>query len=396
MIDSVSIRSFKSLDDVVVELGVVNVFIGANGSGKSNLLEAVGVLGAAAKGTVDSEALLRRGVRPSPAEMYKSSFDGTDEPGSVRLAASSSSALYEVRLETTSARADVAWRYAGERLLEGATPVVDRDAANGSRLNPSEGLAALKAVELDDGSAAAALLSQLQRYSIYAPDTATLRSLRPDPQSREPVGLSGGRLAEAYAETCRAWAEGYGPGLPADIRDPVALVDWATEIAADSTLYSTGTGWVPEPSYQLDFTDKYMAPGRNHVSALAASEGALYLLFAMVLANHPAAGPVFAIDNFDHALNPRLARTLASEICQWMVERGDRQALLTSHNPLVLDGLPLQDDRVRLFAVDRSRRGRTVVARVAVNDAVLQATESGLPLSQQWVMGNLGGVPRDV
>ena len=36
-----------------VELGAVNVFIGANGSGKSNLLEAVGVFGAAVFGPLN-------------------------------------------------------------------------------------------------------------------------------------------------------------------------------------------------------------------------------------------------------------------------------------------------------------------------------------------------------
>ena len=42
MIENFSVRTFKSLEDVTVGLGLVNVFIGANGSGKSNLLEAAG------------------------------------------------------------------------------------------------------------------------------------------------------------------------------------------------------------------------------------------------------------------------------------------------------------------------------------------------------------------
>lgn len=44
------IGAFKSLEDVTVDLGPVNVFIGANGRGKSNLPEAPGALGAAADG----------------------------------------------------------------------------------------------------------------------------------------------------------------------------------------------------------------------------------------------------------------------------------------------------------------------------------------------------------
>ena len=46
MISRLEIKGFKSLVDVSIDLGAVNVFIGANGSGKSNLLEAMGMLGA--------------------------------------------------------------------------------------------------------------------------------------------------------------------------------------------------------------------------------------------------------------------------------------------------------------------------------------------------------------
>ena len=50
MLTNLFVKTFKSLDDVAVDLGRVNVFIGANGSGKTNLLEALGILSAAANG----------------------------------------------------------------------------------------------------------------------------------------------------------------------------------------------------------------------------------------------------------------------------------------------------------------------------------------------------------
>ena len=74
MIRNLSIRRFKSLVSLNLELGRINVFVGANGSGKSNLLEAVGVLGAAAFGVVDDETLLRRGVRPGVPKLYRTAF----------------------------------------------------------------------------------------------------------------------------------------------------------------------------------------------------------------------------------------------------------------------------------------------------------------------------------
>ncbi|MBM9520465.1 AAA family ATPase [Desulforhopalus vacuolatus] len=49
MIKTLSIKGFKTLRDFSIDLGTVNVFIGANGSGKSNILEALGVLSATAE-----------------------------------------------------------------------------------------------------------------------------------------------------------------------------------------------------------------------------------------------------------------------------------------------------------------------------------------------------------
>lgn len=65
MFTHISVQGFKSLLDVKkLGLGQINVLIGANASGMTNILEAIGVLGAAASGNLDDQALMRRGVRP--------------------------------------------------------------------------------------------------------------------------------------------------------------------------------------------------------------------------------------------------------------------------------------------------------------------------------------------
>ncbi|PRX67004.1 AAA ATPase-like protein [Cohnella sp. SGD-V74] len=50
---AITIKNFKSLSNITLEPGRVNVFIGANGTGKSALLEAIGVLSAAISDKVD-------------------------------------------------------------------------------------------------------------------------------------------------------------------------------------------------------------------------------------------------------------------------------------------------------------------------------------------------------
>ena len=98
MLDRFRVQDFKSLVDVSVDLSVVNVFIGANGSGKSNLLEAVGILGAATSGRVNDESLKYRGVRPGVPALYKSSFKHKRGAVHIRFEAHGYGASYAVSL----------------------------------------------------------------------------------------------------------------------------------------------------------------------------------------------------------------------------------------------------------------------------------------------------------
>ena len=49
MIRKVRVNNYKSIVDVALDLGRVTVLIGANGSGKSNILEAIALASAAAQ-----------------------------------------------------------------------------------------------------------------------------------------------------------------------------------------------------------------------------------------------------------------------------------------------------------------------------------------------------------
>lgn len=398
MIDRFEVKAFKSLVDVEVELGQVNVFIGANGSGKSNLLEALGVLGAAASGRVDDESLLRRGVRPGVPALYKSSFRGQRPRPSLRVEARAGDAHYAAELNNPLKDPSPAWLFKNEVLEGQYGKVVGRSPASriAASLNPEAGLAALRHVELNPERPEARLMNALRDYCIYTPNTGTLRSLTPDPQQREPVGLSGGNLPEAVTDLL---SHRYRDDRIRTIcNELLHIIDWA-----ESYGYRSRAGSVPlSPSVAsarqvLVFRDRFMAEGRNYLTGYDASEGALYVLFTTILAVHPKTPRVLAIDNVDHALNPRLARALMERLCTWVTEgSAEKQLLLTSHNPLLLDGLPLRDDRIRLFTVGRSRKGRTVVRRVEVGEDLLEKAKEGWTLSRLWVMGHLGGVPDDV
>lgn len=387
MIEQFHVTAFKSLEDVTVELGRVNVLIGPNGSGKSNFLEALGVLGAAARGRVDDESLRRRGVRLGLPERYRTAFPDTPHVSEIRFEATSDEANYLVGLwQDKASSIRRAWRYNYESLKEGETKHASRSQRSSPKLDPESGLAALKLVELKPKNPAYLLMRLLEDYRIFAPTTPHLRGLVVDESGARPVGLSGGNLAEALEELLKSKGGSFKQRV-------LELVEWATDVDITSAREAMLSPSVPSPRTVVRFTDKYMKKRLNQLSAYDASEGALYILFAAVLALHPASPRILAIDNMDHALNPRLARALMQHFCKWVLSRQQTQVLLTCQNPTTLDGLPLIDKRVRLFAVDRTTRGRTSITPIKVEDEILQKAREGWTLSRMWVSGVLGGVP---
>ena len=394
MLEKLTIRTFKSLDDVAVDLGLVNVFIGANGSGKSNLLEALGVLSAAADGKVDDQALLARGVRPGLPALYKSAFPakpGKKIPPHLHFGACSAEARYEISLHNPLGDPEPAWRFKTELWEDDDDKLVGRSHANDGKTNSERGLAALKAVEAPAG-AALDLLKLLQSYVIFSPTTAVLRGVAPETQPRQPLGLSGGNLPQAIRDLL--WQRDRDDRSKRICREVRGLLDWAVGFGWTSAGRLPLSPTAASSKEVVQFRDRFMRKDRNVLSGYDASEGALYALFLAVVSGHGASPALCAVDNADHGLNPRLARSLMEYLCQWYLESSKpRQILLTTHNPLVLDGLLLQDERVRLFTVARTASGRTSVRRVVVDDQLLKKAEQGWSLSRLWAMGHLGGVP---
>lgn len=385
----IHIKGFKSIVDQTLSLGRVNCFIGANGVGKSNVLEALGILGAAAGGRVDDESIIRRGVRAGLPRLFKTSFAGTLIPPHILLeAVGEPDAGYRVSLLNPLQKPEPAWSFKSEALSSGSTQIITRGPRGKSRLNLAEsaGLAALKLVELTPENPACQLLKALQGYAIYSPNTPALRATVPDPQTRTPVGLVGGGLAEAF--------EALKKGLDEDrLDEALGLIDWASDVVATDVAKALQSPSVPRAKQLLRFTDRFMASSRNTLTAYDASEGALYILFAAVLCLSPSSPSIFAIDNLDSALNPRLVTRLVGRLAEWLkAANPDRQLLFTAHNPAVLDGLALEDDEVRLFAVERNSAGHTAIRRIPFSPE-LQKLNSQYPLSRLWAMGNLGAVP---
>lgn len=399
MIRTLHVENFKSLVRVEIELGRVNVFIGANGCGKSNLLEAVGILGAAAFGRVDDESLLRRGVRPGVPRLYKSAFPSKSKAPHIFFGATSErGARYEVSLLNPLDNPEPAWRFKTERLERGANDVVvTRGVRAAANQNPHSGLAAISTFGHSPRDAAVSLLNELREFGVYCPNTAVLRGQVPDQQSRPPVGLAGGRLPEAVHELMSAAQE---DGATWDrLQEAFELIDWAQDCSVGPSAGVPLSPSAARSSVVLKFHDRFMVKKHNMLTGYDASEGALYVLFVAVLALHSKAPRCLAVDNVDQALNPRLAQRLMSLLCEWSRPQSGwavdwkRQWMFTTHNSAMLDGLHLRDPDVRLFAVDRDSRGHTVIRGIDLQAALAARPSEDWTLSRMWVNGLLGGVP---
>lgn len=296
-IRQLSVNGFKSLIHLEsIELGRINCFIGANGVGKSNILEALGVLSGAASGVVDDESLMRRGVRAGVPRLYKSSFAQERTPSEISLSASSElGANYKVSLLNPLDSPEPAWSYKTETLTQGEEQIISSGVRSRNKLNPSAGLAALKMVEFLAESPCAQLLQALKDYAIYCPNTPTLRGVAPDQQSRSPVGLNGGALADGF-ELMRKHLLSHGEAGEMLLDEVLGLIDWVHDI--DVTTHASGllSSKVPRTKNLIKFTDRFMNKSRNELTAYDASEGALYVLFTAILCLLPSAPKVFAID----------------------------------------------------------------------------------------------------
>ncbi|MEW6364370.1 MAG: AAA family ATPase [Acidobacteriota bacterium] len=408
MLTQLTVNGFKSLGMLRdLHLGQVNVFIGANGSGKSNLLEAIGLLGAAASGRIDDQSLLRRGVRPGVPALYKTSLKGTRVPPAIYLEGEwggSQGVRYAVGINNPLSEPKPAWGYTTESVRFRGTSLLTRGVRGGYLAgkrwgksgdlapNRETGLAALARGTDEFSGEPASFFDALIDFAIFAPVTPVLRGIAPDPAPRAPVGLFGGRLPEALGPLLDRKAETFGDIQLAELFE---LLDWASDLSISPPSRQLLSPSVPTARFVVRFTDRRMIPERSVLSGYDASEGALYVLFMLVLAMHGESPRMLAIDNFDASLNPRLAGKIAKRFIDLVLSGPtQRQVFLTTHQPSALDGLDLSDDRIRLYAVERNPgTGATSPRLIRISPAILAHGGEKYSLSRLWTMGRLGAVP---
>ncbi|MCG8369568.1 MAG: AAA family ATPase, partial [Proteobacteria bacterium] len=302
MLKTLRIKNFKSILDANLELGRVNLFVGGNGSGKSNLLEAVGVLsGALGRGVMPLD-LDAKGVRLSLPHLFKSTFKNRNITKTFRLEAGFGNASYSVSL-TAGERSD-SLNFFSEELREHGKKVfgrsphgarmhlvnVDSDLFSEDDLPKTRGMWDVFSLLADTSRETDAAIDTFTRFASYTPQTAVMRGVSTDNRAVEPLGLTGSRLATAFRETLKHIKEHRGKDRESRLQEIINVIwesGWAKRVRIappDPDIVPDFVATAPEMVY---IEDKYMRGGRNHLSPYDASEGTLYLIFVATLLAHP-------------------------------------------------------------------------------------------------------------
>lgn len=371
MVNEIDIKNYKSVQDLKLELRRFNVLIGANGSGKSNILEAITFGGAAAVDKLDNEFLVSRGIRDANSNMTKSAFSSAFSglPINITFLIDHIEYKQEIIVDDTVLQR---WKNSGSTGVEKVIGIIGKHLKNANNLVSIDDLlqSFWSDIELKKFENINALLSS---FLIYSPEISSLRKLEEESQI-QPIGIKG----EGLFNVLQIFNESYGKETIEEIKHYLHMIDWFDDFEA---IADSVTG-----RKSLVVKDKYLpniALNQNNVN-----EGFLFLLFYISLLISKETPAFFAIDNIEASFHPRLCEELIKNMVK-LAKKHDKQIILTTHNPFVLDGLNLDDEEQRLYVVRRNADGETIADKI-------EKAPQNVKLSEAWMRGYIGGQPETI
>lgn len=425
MIREITVKGFKSLENLELGLGRVTVLIGENGSGKSNILESIALLGAAAADKLDNEFLVSRGIRVTDPSLMVSAFRNRSRSKKRQRVTLGAVSDTEQRFSLELSPVGDRWTTIVNpgrnlRVSVSQTKESDEGKSTAPKIGTSEEFLKLlppPTVETKNGKLSVTfgpiktadgvpekvieqvsetLVQRLtlavfktgllraerelhcSRFLIYAPENTALRRFEEEGQI-QPVGIRG----EGLFKMLQMFAQRDQADRLSELKHSLELVGWFFNFSIPKDL-------APGES-RLRIYDRYLKV-KAAFDQRSANEGFLFLLFYFAVLLSDATPPFFAIDNIDAALNPKLCAELMRRV-SYLAKKYDKQIIVTTHNPAILDGLNLNDDEQRLVSVYRDPDGRTRTRRVQAPKT--RPGQTPMKLSDAFMRGLIGGLPKN-
>jgi len=376
MIQSLTIQNYKSVQDLNIELGQFNVFIGENGCGKTNILEGIAIGSAAISNKLDDEFLAARGVRVTEKELMKSAFEVNENDIFINIL-NENKVGFELNIKTFQNlwASGLLLMTENNKVIELSKLDIDLVAKEGEEMQKllSEYIAKQNTIKEDFYKT-----TNLQNFLTYTPENYFLRRFEEEIQIK-PLGIRGEGLFKHIKDLHK-----HKPETLAKIQEKLTLISWFEGFEIPTDLMFS--------ERRINIKDRYLAPELQFFDQRSSNEGFLYLLFYFTLFISEFTPKFFAIDNIDNALNPKLCSKLI-EVLSGIVKENQKQVILTTHNPAILDGLDLTDDTQRLFVIYRNADGHTKAKRVMPQKTV-QGVEP-VRLSEAFLRGYIGGLPKN-
>jgi len=210
----------------------------------------------------------------------------------------------------------------------------------------------------------------------YAPEESSLRKFK-DTAPVYPLGVKGEGLLQ-YLKQLNSNED--KKVILDTIRENLTLFDWYGEFNILNNLMTN--------EFSLEIRDKYLDSTLDFFDQRSVNKGFLFLLFYTSLFTSKETPSFFGIDNIDDSLSPKLCVKLMQNLSS-LAKKHQKQVILTTHNPAILDGLNLEDESQRLFVVKRNEDGFTKTKRIKYKP------ERQKQLSEIWTKGYIGGLPEN-
>lgn len=399
MITEFKIENYKSIEKLSINLGRLNVFIGENGCGKSNILEAITLTSAATQNKLDNEFLTSRGIRVTIPEFMRSAFDFENLSSSLKLGYTIDN-KDKIDYELTNDNKPYSkWEYTKTPIIANTTQSLD-EAENAFKIFQNnqvlknlvqikmteEKSRFLKDLNGDEMKEAARLYTdaiyenrtRISDFLIYSPENSSLRTFA-KPGQIEPLGIGG----EGLFKLLKYFASHETENLN-EIKSYLNLFDWFEDFTIREGL-SEGESF-------LQIKDRYLDSKIIDFDQRSSNEGFLFVLFYFSLLISDKTPSFFAIDNIEASLNPKLCTKLVKYIAE-LAKKHNKQVILTTHNPAILDGLNLNDEEQKLFLIYRNKIGHTLAKQIDKPKPLVD--EEPIRLSEAFLRGYLGGLPKN-
>jgi len=377
MIQTIRIENYKSVQKLEINPGRITVLIGENGSGKSNILEAIALGSAAAVDKLDNEFLSSRGIRVAEPQFMRAAFDKKNSSKEIKISFKGNNSFIEFELQNDNKPYSEWINLSYRDILKNALLLKLEKLTKSEKEILILRLNLLKNALFPENQKFKKILRHIKNFLIYSPESLSLNTFEREGQI-QPVGIRGEGLFKLLKVLSSESKEKIN-----EIKKRLQLIDWFQDFEIPQNLF--------QGERYIRIKDRYMDESLAYFDQKSSNEGFLFLLFYFSLFISDLTPGFFAVDNIDASLNPKLCSRLIKELAD-LSEKYDKQAIFTTHNPAVLDGLNLDDEEQRLFVVFRNQSGYTKARRI-LKPKTPEGQEP-VRLSEAFLRGYIGGLPK--